>query len=127
MDTNRLVIRPMADSDQKAFTEGIADPTLRVAYGFPKDMDKTAFSKLFHRFRGLTGAYSVVEKQDGNMVGFLLDVDTELPEGIAKQLPGKGRTLAFAISTISAAWVYGRIVIDQIKQKETEMQKNEHL
>ena len=31
------------------------------------------------------------------MVGFLLDVDVELPESIAETLEGKGRTLAFAV------------------------------
>lgn len=31
------------------------------------------------------------------MVGFLLDVDAELPESIAETLEGKGRTLAFAV------------------------------
>lgn len=97
METNRLLIRPMRESDQNAFLDGIADQTLRIAYGFPKDMDETIPPKIFRRFRELAGAYSLIEKTTGNMVGFLLDVDVELPEKIVGTLEGKGRTLAFAI------------------------------
>ena len=97
METNRLLIRPMKDSDQSAFQDGIADRTLQIAYGFPKDMDETIPPKIFRRFRELTRAYSIIEKATGDMVGFLLDVNVELPESIADTLEGKGRTLAFAV------------------------------
>ena len=97
METNRLLIRPMKESDQNAFLDGIADRTLRIAYGFPKDMDQTTSLKIFRRFRESTGAYSIIEKTTGNMVGFLLDVNVELPKSIAETLDGDGRTLAFAV------------------------------
>ena len=70
METNRLLIRPMKDSDQSAFLDGIADRTLQIAYGFPKDMDETIPPKIFRRFRELTRAYSIIEKATGDMVAF---------------------------------------------------------
>ena len=97
METNRLLIRQMKESDQKAFLDGIADQTLRIAYGFPKEMDEAIPPKIFRRFCELAGAYSMIEKATDNMVGFLLDVDVELPEEIVGTLEGKGRTLAFAV------------------------------
>ena len=95
METDRLLIRPMADEDETPFITGISDRSLRISYGFPPDMDSTVPPRIFHRFRGLKNAYSLLEKQTGTMIGFLLDVEPELPEEI--RLPGKGRTLAFAV------------------------------
>ena len=97
METNRLFIRPMTESDQNAFLNGIADRALRIAYGFPKELDETVSLKIFRHFCELKGSYSMIEKATGNMIGFLLDVDVELPEKIVGTLEGKGRTLAFAI------------------------------
>ena len=97
METGRLQLRSMQESDETAFVDGIADRTLRAAYGFPKDMDTTTSQKIFLHFCKLPGAYSMIEKRTGNMIGFLLDVDTELPENVAEQLSGNGRTLAFAV------------------------------
>ena len=97
METNRLHIRPMRESDETAFVNGIADRTLHIAYGFPKEMDTATAGKVFRHFCELSGAYSVIEKQTGNMIGFLLDVEPELPESIAETLPENGRTLAFAV------------------------------
>ncbi len=97
METNRLQIRPMQESDQTAFVNGIADRALRIAYGFPKNTDTAISVKIFQHFCELPGAYSMIEKQTGKMIGFLLDVEPELPESIAKTLSGNGRTLAFAV------------------------------
>ncbi len=97
METNRLLIRPMKESDQNAFLDGIADRTLRIAYGFPEDMDETTPPKIFRHFCEITGSYSILDKATGNMVGFLLDVDSELPESMAEKPEGKGRTLAYAV------------------------------
>ena len=97
METNRLLIRPMRESDHNAFLCGVADRSLRIAYGFPKDMDETTSLRIFRHFCELPGAYSMIEKRTGNMIGFLLEVDSELPESIAENLPGEGRTLAFAV------------------------------
>ena len=87
----------MQKSDQDAFRNGIADQTLRTAYGFPKDMDEATSLRIFQRFCGIPGAYAIIEKNAGNMIGFLLEVEPELPESITKTLPKKGRTLAFAV------------------------------
>jgi RimJ/RimL family protein N-acetyltransferase len=45
----------------------------------------------------LPEAYSIVEKRTDDMIGFLPEVDPELPADIAEGLSGKGRTLAFAV------------------------------
>ena len=97
METNRLLIRPMQKSDQNAFRNGIEDRTLRTAYGFPKDMDETTSLKIFQHFCEIPGAYAIIEKTVGDMIGFILEVEPELPDIVAKALSGKGRTLAFAV------------------------------
>ena len=45
----------------------------------------------------MAGSWSLVEKHSGAMIGFLLDVEPELPEEIRIGLQGKGRTLAYAV------------------------------
>lgn len=97
MESERLLIRPMEETDGIAFAEGIGDRELRVMYGFPPDMDETVPPKIFRHFLGLPGARTMTEKASGRMIGFLLDVDPELPEDTAAALPPKGRTLAYAV------------------------------
>lgn len=97
MTTERLLTRPMKDSDETAFINGTADRSLRTAYGLPEDMDAATASKIFRHFCALPGAYSIVDQRTDDMIGFLLEVDPELPAGIAEGLSGKGRTLAFAV------------------------------
>ena len=97
METERLVIRPIGDGDEEAFIRGISDRTLRMMYGFPAEMDETVPPQIFRHFRSLRDAYALVEKKTGEMSGFLLDVAPELPAEISARLPGKGRTLAFAV------------------------------
>ena len=97
METGRLQISPMQESDETAFVNGIADRALRVAYGFPKDLDTVTACRIFRHFCELPGAYSMIERQSGNLIGFLLDVEPELPQSIAERLSGNGRTLAFAV------------------------------
>lgn len=97
MESNRLFLRPFKETDENAFVIGIADQTLRINYGFPKDVDVEISGKIFQHFCELARAFSIIEKQSGNMVGFLLEVDTELPDNVKKMLSGKGRTLAFAV------------------------------
>lgn len=97
METERLRIRRMEQADESAFTGGIADRALRTAYGFPAEADADVLRKIFSRFSTLPGAYALVEKETGKMAGFMLDVDPELPEETAAGLPGRGRTLAYAV------------------------------
>lgn len=97
MITERLLIRPMRDLDEAAFINGVSDRSLRIAYGLSEDMNAATASKIFRHFCTLSGAYSIVDKRTDNMIGFLLEVDPELPASIAEELSGKGRTLAFAI------------------------------
>ena len=97
METGKVTLRRLADEDEKAFVSGIRDKSLRTAYGFPADMEDDVSSQIFHRFCGMSGAFALISRPGGEMIGFLLDVDPELPESIRAGLPKKGRTLAFAV------------------------------
>ena len=92
-----MLIRRMEKGDEAAFVSGIADRALRIAYGFPPDMEDRMSSRIFERFSGMEGSYSLIEKGSGKMIGFLLEVDPELPEDLRKDLPGTGKTLAYAV------------------------------
>ena len=96
MESERLIIRWMLPEDEDAFVEGTADRELRVCYGLPADMDLDLARRLFQRFCAVSNSYSIVEKDSGTMVGFMLDVPPELPEDIMGMLPEKGRTLTYA-------------------------------
>ncbi len=97
MESTRLLIRRMEKGDEASFVSGIADRALRIAYGFPADMEDAVSAKIFERFSGLNNSYSLVEKKTGTMIGFLLEVEPELPENLRTGLPEKGRTLAYAV------------------------------
>ncbi len=97
METDRLLIRHMNEADEAAFVRGIADPSLRTAYGFPAEMDETVPPQILHHFLGLENAFALTEKGRGEMIGFLLDTDPELPEDVQAGLPENGHTLAFAV------------------------------
>ena len=97
METARLLIRHMNEADEGPFVRGIADPSLRTAYGFPAEMDDTVPPQIFRHFLGLENAFTLAEKDGGEMIGFLLDTDPELPEDVLAGLPENGHTLAFAV------------------------------
>ena len=97
MESARLLIRRMEKGDEAAFVSGIADRALRIAYGFPPDMGDRMSSRIFERFSGLEGGYSLIEKTSGTVIGFLLEVEPELPEDLRKSLPCTGITLAYAV------------------------------
>ena len=96
-ETDRLVIRPMRETDEGAFIRGISDAELRAMYGFAAEMDEDVATRLFRRFCALQDAYVLEDRHMGDMIGFLLDVAPELPEEILAGLPGNGRTLAYAV------------------------------
>ena len=97
MESARVLIRRMEKGDEAAFVSGIADRALRIAYGFPEEMDDTVSARIFERFSGLEGGYSLIEKVSGRMIGFLLEVDPELPEYLRNDFSGTGKTLAYAV------------------------------
>ena len=97
MESTRLLIRRMEKVDEASFVSGIADRALRIAYGFPADMDDAVSAKIFERFFCLNNSYSLVEKDSGAVIGFLLEVEPELPENLRTGLPERGRTLAYAV------------------------------
>ena len=49
MESIRLLIRRMEKGDEAAFVSGIADRALRIAYGFPPDMEDRMSSRIFER------------------------------------------------------------------------------
>ena len=73
MESTRLLIRRMEKVDEASFVSGIADRALRIAYGFPADMDDAVSAKIFERFFCLNNSYSLVEKDSGAVIGFLLE------------------------------------------------------
>ena len=99
MQSSRLHIKQINEEDEKSFINGISDRKLRVGYGFPEEMDLSASRKIFNRFCSLQRAFSLIKQDTGEMIGFLLDVEPELPTDIAIKLPQNGRTLAYAVYT----------------------------
>ena len=97
METERLLVRPIRKADESAFAEGTTDRVFRTAYGFPAEMDAEVTGKIFDRFCGMPDSGAITEKATGNMIGFILNVNPEMPEKILAGLPGKGRTLAYAV------------------------------
>ena len=96
MESIRLLIRRMEKGDEAAFVSGIADRALRIAYGFPEEMDDTVSARIFERFSGLEGGYSLIEKGSGEMIGFLLDT------GIRLSTISITRSTALRLSCISS-------------------------
>ena len=97
MRSRRLLIRQMKEDDANSFLTGISDRALRVSYGFPAEIDPSVSRNIFLRFCSLQRAYSLIRRNTGEMIGFLLDVEPELPESILAELPKPGRTLAFSV------------------------------
>ena len=96
LQTQRLTLRPFSPQDEDAFIKGIEDRELRCMYGFRAELSGDTACRIFAQFSDLSAALSLVHKDDGAMVGFLLDVPSELPEPMLRTLPEGGRTLAFA-------------------------------
>ena len=96
LHTERLILRPFSPQDEDAFIAGIGDGELRQMYGFPAELSRDTASRIFAQFSSLSIALSLVRNEDGALIGFLLDVPSELPEDMLRNLPEGGRTLAFA-------------------------------
>lgn len=96
IETTRLMLRPLSPRDEDAFLVGISDDELRRLYGFPAELSEDTARRIFAHFSSLPTAYGLVRKADEALVGFLLDVPSELPEAMLRSLPEDGRTLAFA-------------------------------
>lgn len=97
IETERLIIRKIEKEDKDAFIEGISDVSLRRAYGIPVDANEKVSAEIFSNFSRLKKGYSIIKKGSDTMIGFLLDVDLELPIKTASELHGSGNTLAFAV------------------------------
>ena len=96
IETTRLMLRPLSPRDEDAFLVGISDNELRRLYGFSAELSEDTARRIFARFSSLPTAYGLVRKADEALVGFLLDVPSELPEAMLCSLPEGGRTLAYA-------------------------------
>ena len=96
METERLIIRHLSPQDEAAFLSGIGNRELRRMYGLPLELSDERARQIFQRFFALPAAYGLVRKSDDALIGFLLDVPSELPEDMQRALPVGGRTLAYA-------------------------------
>lgn len=96
IETERLFLRRLGPQDEAAFLLGVAEAELRRLYCLPADLPEGKARRLFARFSALPGGYGLVRRADGALVGFLLDVPSELPEAALQALPEGGRTLAYA-------------------------------
>ncbi|MBQ9535135.1 MAG: GNAT family N-acetyltransferase [Clostridia bacterium] len=96
MKTARLYIRPFAEEDRESFIRGISNRDLCRMYGLPEKTDETVGGQIFSQFARLETAYSLIRISDGSMVGFVLSVQSELPDEILSELPARGRTFAYA-------------------------------
>ena len=96
METERLIVRHLSPQDEAAFLSGIGDRELRRMYGLPLELSEERARQIFQRFSALPAAYGLIRKADDALIGFLLDVPSELPEVMLRSLPEDGRTLAFA-------------------------------
>ena len=67
MESTRLLIRRMEKEDEASFVSGIADRALRIAYGFPADMDDAVSAKIFERFFCLTAGNCSANWDSGSM------------------------------------------------------------
>ena len=96
MKTARLKIRPLAVADRASFIRGIQDRELCKLYGFPEKMNDGIAEQIFEHFLGLQNAFALTCADSGSMIGFVLDLQTELPQETKAALPPKGRTFAYA-------------------------------
>ena len=96
METERLIVRHLSPQDEAAFLSGIGDRELRRMYGLPLELSEERARQIFQRFSALPAAYGLIRKADDALIGFLLDVPSELPEDMQRTLPVGGRTLAYA-------------------------------
>lgn len=96
MKQSTVVLEKLSIADSSDFREGINDPQLRKMYGFPSQMENEKITAIFERFCRMDHSFSIRDAEN-HMIGFLLDVEPELPEKSLAVLKGQGRTLAFSI------------------------------
>ena len=119
MQTERLILRPFSPQDKDAFVIGVADRELCRMYGFPAELSQDTACRIFAQFSNLHTALSLVRKEDGALVGFLLDVPSELPEAMLRTLPEGGRTLAFATFSPCQRQGYMREAIQAVMEQHS--------
>ena len=96
METPRLLIRALSPADREPFLRGISDRELCRMYGFPEEMSAHVAGEIFAHFSALPSAYALIRRRDGELLGFVTDVETEIPDGLRGALPPRGRTFAYA-------------------------------
>ena len=92
LENDMVVLKPLNNSKDD-FVSGIDDENLCQMYGLSYPVDG---EKLFRRFVKLDKVYGIYRKTDECLCGFIVCVDPELPEQTLKQLPPRGKTLAYA-------------------------------
>lgn len=102
LETDRLCIRPLTESDFEDFYEYLSDPELcRMYYGMGGNVEKSTAELIFSSFYKNGKTYALEYKRNGKMIGHLIVTDLELPEDTAKSFgEKKGITVAFAVSPL---------------------------
>lgn len=99
METNRLTLRPLIESDFEDFYEYVIDDELSKMYGFPLNKDKIMASKVFVSFLVGQRTYAIIYKENQKMIGHLMIVPPELPAEELEKFSGtKGVTVSFAMN-----------------------------
>lgn len=127
LQTERLILRPFSPQDEDAFILGIEDNELRRMYGFPTELSKDTARRIFAHFSELSTALSLVRKDDGILVGFLVDVPAELPESMLRTLPEGGHTLAFATFSPYQRQGYMREAIQAVMEQHIRSKDTPYL
>ena len=121
LQTERLTLRPFSSQYEDAFIAGIGDRELRRMYGFPAELSRDTASRIFAQFSSLSSALSLVRNEDGALIGFLLDVPSELPKDMLRNMPEGGRTLAFATFVLYRRQGYMREAIAALMEQHSEL------
>ena len=97
MKTPRLLIRALSPGDRESFVRSVRERGLCRMYGFPEDMDEQTASAVFDHFAARPSAYALLSRPAGELIGFALDVPSELPAEMRAGLPPRGRSFAYAV------------------------------
>lgn len=102
LETCRLRLRPLDESDFEDFYEYLTDPELcRMYYGMAGNVDRSTGKMIFLSFCRNGKTYALEHKQDHKMVGHLVATTLELPEETVRSFgEKKGVTVAFAVSPL---------------------------
>lgn len=100
LETKRMILRTMEESDFEDFYELVMDKELSRLYGIPEEKDKKKCFDIFYRFQKRFQSYALEWKENGKMIGFLISCEpVDFPQWQEKPYAEKkGAEFAFAVS-----------------------------